>query len=106
MVQQTQEVESRTAQETLQEERYLWMARSFSLVALLAFIANLLLLIALFGLVPLVRVQPYYIQTQDKNQQVVFVARPPKEELKSKILKEALRLDLEDAKLKEGVTRK
>ena len=91
MVQQkTPEVGEQTTQETLQEERYLWMARCFSLVALLTFIANFLLIIALFGLVPLVRVQPYYIQTQDKDQQVVFVDRPPKEELRSKILKESL----------------
>ena len=61
--------------ETLKEERYIWMARSFSLVALLAFVANIFMVVALFGLTPLVRVQPFYMTTRSKDQQVVSVER-------------------------------
>ena len=65
-----------SVQETLQEERYLWMARAFALVAVLAFIANFLMLIALSGLSPLMRVQPFYLQTQAKEHQVISIVRP------------------------------
>lgn len=79
-----------SAKEILQEERYLWMARAFSLVALLAFIANILMLIALSGLMPLLRVQPFYLQTQDKDRQVISIVRPSPDELDSDVLQEAL----------------
>ena len=82
-----------SAQETLQEERYLWMARAFALVAVLAFVANLLMLIALSGLSPLMRVQPFYLQTQAKDRQVISIVRPNFSAMESKdvdILQEAL----------------
>ena len=79
-----------SAKEALQEERYLWMARAFSLVALLALIANFLMLIALSGLMPLMRVQPFYLQSQAKDRQVISIVRPNPEELDSDILQEAL----------------
>ena len=60
-----------SSKEVLQEERYLWMARAFALVALLALIANFLMLIALSGLTPLIRVQPFYLQSQAKEHQVI-----------------------------------
>ncbi len=62
--------------EVLQEERYLWMARAFSLIAVLAFIANILILVALSGLTPLLRVQPFYMQAQNKDYQVISIVRP------------------------------
>lgn len=89
MVQEQKETRL-SSQEILQEERYLWMARAFSLVALLAFVANLLMLFALSGLNPLVRVQPFYLQTQAKDEQVLSIVRPPKEELNSEILQQSL----------------
>ncbi len=76
--------------EMLQEERYLWMARAFSLVALLALIANFLMLIALSGLMPLMRVQPFYLQSQSKDRQVISIVRPNPEELDSDLLQESL----------------
>ena len=79
-----------SAQETLQEERYLWMARAFALVALLSFVANFLMLVALSGLTPLMRVQPFYLQTQAKDHQVIAVFRPNSDELNSDILQESL----------------
>ncbi|MGN0919156.1 MAG: VirB8/TrbF family protein [Alphaproteobacteria bacterium] len=81
---------SYSAKEALQEERYLWMARAFSLVALLALVANFLMLIALSGLMPLMRVQPFYLQSQSKDRQVISIQRPSPEELDSDILQEAL----------------
>ncbi len=89
MVQEQKETRL-SSQEMLQEERYLWMARAFSLVALLAFVANLLMLFALSGLNPLVRVQPFYLQTQAKDEQVLSIVRPPKEELNSDVLQQSL----------------
>ena len=79
-----------SAQEVLQEERYLWMARAFALIGVLAFVANLLMLIALSGLTPLMRVQPFYLQTQSKDRQVISIIRPNPEELDSDILQEAM----------------
>lgn len=89
MVQEQKETQL-SSQEILQEERYLWMARAFSLVALLAFVANILMLFALAGLNPLVRIQPFYLQTQAKDEQIVSIVRPPKEELDSVVLQESL----------------
>ena len=60
---------------TLKEERYIWMARSFALVALLALLANIFMLVALSGLTPLVRVQPFYLTMKNKDQQIVSVER-------------------------------
>ena len=82
-----------SVQETLQEERYLWMSRAFSLVALLAFIANILMLVAISGLTPLLRVQPFYLQTQDKDHQVISIIRPDFSSMEQKdfdLLQEAL----------------
>ena len=87
---QQKETRQLSAQEVLQEERYLWMARAFSLVALLALVADIFMIIALSGLNPLVRVQPFYIQAQSKEHQVVSIVRPSKEELSSKVLQESL----------------
>lgn len=60
--------------ELLKAERYLWMARAFSVVAVLSFFANILLLIALGSLHPLTRIQPFLLNIQDKNQQVVDIS--------------------------------
>lgn len=68
--------DTNSSKEVLQEERYLWMARAFALVALLAVIANVLMLIALSGLTPLIRVQPFYLQSRTKEEQVISVVPP------------------------------
>ena len=78
------------SKEVLQEERYLWMARAFSVISLLALIANILMLFALSGLTPLVRIQPFYLQTQSKERQVVSVIRPSLQEFDEKLIQESL----------------
>lgn len=70
------QLESDISEEAMKERRYLWMARAFALVAVVSFLANVLLLMALFSLVPLTRVQPFYLSTQDKDQQIIEVRRP------------------------------
>lgn len=59
--------------EQLKTERYLWIARAFSVVAVLSVVANMLLFFAISSLYPLVRIRPYYMTVIDKNQQVVEI---------------------------------
>ena len=47
------------SEENLRERRYLWTARAFVMVFVVSLITNILMLMALFSLVPLTRVQPY-----------------------------------------------
>ncbi len=75
--------------EAAKERSYLWMARTFGLVSMAAFLANIILIIAVFSLLPLVRVQPFYISTQDKDQQIITIRRPSAETLSSKELQES-----------------
>ena len=76
--------------EMLQEERYLWMARAFVVMMVLAIICDIILLIALANVTPVMRVQPFYLEIQDKDQQIVSVTRPTPETLNSDVLKESL----------------
>ncbi len=80
----------RSAHEILQEERYLWMARAFVVMMVLAIICDIVLLIALANVTPVLRVQPFYLEIQSKEQQVVSIARPSFETLNSDTLKESL----------------
>jgi len=61
------------SEENLRERRYLWTARAFAMVFVASFITNILMLMALFSLVPLTRVQPYELIFSDKNAQTVTV---------------------------------
>ena len=79
-----------SAREVLQEERYLWMSRAFVVMVVLAVICNIILLIALANVTPVMRVQPFYLEIQDKNQQIINIVRPSRETLNSDILKESL----------------
>ncbi len=60
-------------EETLQERRYLWTARAFSIVCAVSLCTNIIMMMALFSLVPLTRVQPFYLTFEDKKQQTVKV---------------------------------
>ena len=82
--------DSRNARDVLQEERYLWMARAFVVMMVLAIICDIILLIALFNVTPVMRVQPFYLEIQDKKQQIISVARPSAETLNSEMLKQTL----------------
>ena len=90
-VEQSQEVvlESDISEEAVRERQSLWMARTFALVAVVSFLANLLLLVAVFSLVPLVRVQPFYLSTQDKDKQIIQVVRPNIADLNTEVLGES-----------------
>ncbi|MBR5130070.1 MAG: hypothetical protein IKV03_02465 [Alphaproteobacteria bacterium] len=82
-------LESDISEEAVKERRYLWMARTFALVAVVSFLVNVLLLVATFSLVPLMRVQPFYLSTQDKDQQIIHVVRPRTLDLTSEVLGES-----------------
>ncbi len=77
------------SEEALKERRYLWMARTFGLVSAAAFLANIILIIALFSLTPIIRVQPFYVSTQDKDQQIITIRRPSLATLSSRDLQES-----------------
>ncbi len=79
-----------SAREVLQEERYLWMSRAFTVMVVLAIICNVILLIALANVTPVMRVQPFYLEIQDKDHQVINIVRPSAETLDSDLLKESL----------------
>ena len=82
-------LESDISEEAVKERRYLWMARTFALVCVVSFLANIILLGALFSLVPLVRVQPFYLSTQDKDEQIITVVRPNDADIDKDILAES-----------------
>lgn len=77
------------SEEALKERSYLWMARVFGLICIVTLIANLILYSALDSLMPLVRVQPFFITTQDKDQQIIQIARPNPALLSSRQLQES-----------------
>lgn len=88
MVQENQK--GLSSQEQLKNERYLWIARAFSVMAVLSVLANIFLLIAIGSLVPLVRVRPYFMTVLDKNQQVVEIISPRADQLDNKEILESL----------------
>lgn len=82
--------ENDISEEALKERRYFWMARAFGIVGVLSFLTSIILLIGLFSLVPIVRVQPFYLSIQDKNEQVVSVMRSDNMNLDMELLTESL----------------
>ncbi len=88
MVQESQKPLS--SQEQLKNERFLWIARAFSVMAVLSVLANILLLVAISSLVPLVRVRPYFMTVLDKNQQVVEISPVKTENLSTNVVLESL----------------
>ena len=74
----------------LRERRYLWTARAFAIVSAVALCVNLVLLIAMFNLMPLKRVEPFLLTFQSKEDQVVRI-RPLSRDLGAEdILTEAM----------------
>lgn len=82
-------LESDISEEAVKERRYLWMARSFALVAVVSFLANILLLNAIISLEPILRIQPFYLSTQDKDEQIITVIRPRGVDVNQKVLSES-----------------
>lgn len=86
----SQRVSADLSEEALKERRYFWMARAFAVVCVVSFLTNLILMMALFSLVPTVRVQPFFLNMQDKNEQVVSVSRADNLNLDEALLTESL----------------
>lgn len=82
--------DSDISEEAVTERRYLWMARTFALVAVVSFLSTVILLVALLSLLPIVRVQPFYLTTLNKEQQVIRVVRPNFKEINMQMLSESL----------------
>lgn len=77
------------SEEAVRERRYLWMARTFALVAVVSFLSTLMLISALYSLLPIVRIQPFYLTTLNKNQQVLSVVRPNFKQMNMQLLTES-----------------
>lgn len=74
----------------LRERRYLWTARAFAIVSAVALCVNLVLMLAMFKLMPLKRVEPFLLTFQNKEDQVVRI-RPLARDLGAEdILTEAM----------------
>lgn len=74
--QQNRVMETDLSEEAVKERRYLWMARAFALVAVASFLSTIILICALLSLLPIVRVQPFYVTTLNKDEQVIQVQKP------------------------------
>ncbi len=77
------------SEEGMRERRYLWMARTFALVAVVSFLSTIMLIMALYSLLPIVRVQPFYLTTLNKDQQVISVVRPNFRQINMQLLSES-----------------
>ncbi len=62
---------SSTSTGYLQERRYLWTARGFAVFGAVSVCANIVLLLAVFNIVPLTRVEPFLLSFVDKSEQVI-----------------------------------
>ena len=82
-------VEEDISEEGMRERRYLWMARTFALVAVVSFLSTLMLISALYSLLPIVRIQPFYLTTLNKNQQILNVVRPNFKQMNMQLLTES-----------------
>ncbi len=67
--------ENNEIEENLREKRYLWTARAFAIVCAISFCTNIILIMALFSLVPLTRVQPFYLTFENKEAQIVRITQ-------------------------------
>lgn len=60
-------------EDDLREKRYLWTARVFAIFAAVAFCANVVMLLAITGMLPLVRVESFLLRFKDKREQIIQV---------------------------------
>jgi len=77
------------SEEARKERSYLWMARVFCLICVVTLIADFILFAAVKSLMPLIRVQPFFITTQDKDKQIINIIRPNPGVLQSQTLQES-----------------
>ena len=52
------------------EKRYLWTASAFAIITTLSLCCNIILILAIFQVVPLYRVEPFLLTFQDRSEQV------------------------------------
>lgn len=52
------------------EKRYLWTARAFAIITALSLCCNLVLILAIFQVLPLYRVEPFLLTFQNRSEQV------------------------------------
>ncbi len=64
------------------EKRYLWTARAFAVVTALSICCNIVLILAIFQVLPLYRVEPFLLTFQNRSEQVYNI-QPIKEGLRN-----------------------
>ena len=64
------------------EKRYLWTARAFAVITALSLCCNIVLILAIFQVLPLYRVEPFLLTFQNKSEQVYNI-QPIKEGLRN-----------------------
>ena len=74
----------------LRERRYLWTARAFAIVSVVALCVNLVLLLAIVHLMPLKRVEPFLLTFQSRDEQVVKIRPLSKDMGAEDIISEAM----------------
>ena len=65
------------------EKRYLWTARAFAVVTALSICCNVILVLAIFQVVPLYRVEPFLLTFQNRSEQVYNI-QPITNELRNR----------------------
>ena len=64
------------------EKRYLWTARAFAVITALSIWCNIVLILAIFQVLPLYRVEPFLLTFQNRSEQVYNI-QPIKEGLRN-----------------------
>ena len=64
------------------EKRYLWTARAFAIITALSICCNLVLILAIYQVLPLYRVEPFLLTFQNRSEQVYNI-QPMKEGLRN-----------------------
>ncbi len=65
------------------EKRYLWTARAFAVITALSLCCNLILILAIFQVIPLYRVEPFLLTFQNRSEQVYNI-QPVTNELRNR----------------------
>lgn len=65
------------------EKRYLWTARAFAIITALSLCCNIVLILAIFQVLPLYRVEPFLLTFQNKSEQVYNI-QPVRSELRNR----------------------
>ena len=65
------------------EKRYLWTARAFAVITAFSLCCNIVLILAIFQVIPLYRVEPFLLTFQDRSEQVYNI-QPITNELRNR----------------------